>query len=159
MREMSKQKMPLFTEVQIKPDFDVCGSACLLLVYSQSYKLTFMNCSACLQTSELDCLCILFTWLERSVGGFHRAACALRGCGVLLQHCSALQPASEPPLPPCRALPSTTPHTHTHTHHAPGAGIMARMHNLPWATKAVHTHVHRHAQAYILHFTPTQTHT
>lgn len=31
--EMSRQKMPLFTEVQIKPDFDLCGCTCVLFVF------------------------------------------------------------------------------------------------------------------------------
>lgn len=82
----------------------------------------------------------------------------LRGCGVVVQHCSALQPANEPPP---LATPSATTHNPpTQTQQEPGTGIRARMHNLPWATKAAwHTDMHR-ITYYILHInTFTHTHT
>lgn len=104
-----KTKMPLRTEVQIKSDFDMCGSTCLLSLFSfsQNYDCTFMNFSARLQTFELDF--VLFTGVRALAGWFHRVVSALDllGSEAVLYNFTPLQNH------PYIDLLSNTTQTHT----------------------------------------------
>lgn len=133
-----KRKMPLLTEVEIKADFDMCGSTYLLCVFFflsscvvQNYQRSFMSFSFCIWTFELDCCYIVCCFLPSFFLPWSKACwvfshsvvwtCCfgfvrLKGCRYLLQcHC-ALQQATEPPLLPSQAITNTHTDTHTCTH-------------------------------------------
>lgn len=91
-----KRKMPLLTEVEIKADFDMCGSTYLLSVFfvsscvEQKYQHSFMSFLYMNLWAWLLLYCLLFFAFffffyhgQKPAGCFHTALCALAALDLL----------------------------------------------------------------------------